>query len=113
MKKNIIPYLIMLPPEIEVEVHRAEEGGFWAKVKNFPGCVTQAENFTELVEMINDAVFVYLGIPEKMRGELGYYAPNLSHMTKKIKFSRSRHEQIEKIVSGIIRNKKVFEFSKR
>lgn len=60
----------MLPQQITV-VTRATDEGFIAEIKEFPNCYTQAETFSELVEMVNDAVFTYLEIPQEYADELG------------------------------------------
>jgi len=36
--------------KLQVVVHEAEEGGFWAKVPAIPGCATQRETFEELLQ---------------------------------------------------------------
>jgi predicted RNase H-like HicB family nuclease len=41
---------------MEVIVHRAEEGGFWAEVPAIPGCATQAETLDELLKNVHEAV---------------------------------------------------------
>ncbi len=42
--------------KLKVIIHEAEEGGFWAEVPAIPGCVTQGEDFKELIEHLYDAV---------------------------------------------------------
>ena len=42
--------------EFNVVVHRAEEGGFWAEVPAFPGCVTQGETLREIKKNIQEAI---------------------------------------------------------
>lgn len=42
--------------KLKVIIHEAEEGGFWAEVPAIPGCVTQGEDFKELIENLYDAV---------------------------------------------------------
>ena len=42
--------------KLKVIIHEAEEGGLWAEVPAIPGCVTQGENFKELIEHLYDAV---------------------------------------------------------
>lgn len=64
----------MLPDRITVQIQKTEDG-LYAQVVELEHCYTQADNFIELIEMINDAVFIYLDIPEEHRGKLGYYAP--------------------------------------
>lgn len=54
----------LFPPEIKVRIHRSEDGGFSAEVLTFRGCITEGETFSELIEMINDAVRVYFDVPE-------------------------------------------------
>ncbi len=42
--------------KLEVIVHEAEEGGFWAEVPAIPGRVTQGETFEELLGNLYEAV---------------------------------------------------------
>ena len=42
--------------KLKVVIHEAEEGGYWAEVPSIPGCVTQGETFSELLENIYEAV---------------------------------------------------------
>lgn len=107
-KRELLRFFIALPPRLEVEIHRAAEGGFWAKVNNLRGCVTQADDFLELIEMINDAVFTYFEVPVKYRKLLGYYVPKFSDGLRK----KIAHIRIEKLVSEIIRNRRTLEFSR-
>jgi predicted RNase H-like HicB family nuclease len=37
-----------------------DEGGFWAKVAELPGCVTQGETIAEIRENVVDAIEEYL-----------------------------------------------------
>lgn len=41
---------------IQVVVHEAEEGGYWAEVPAIPGCATQGETFEELLQNLYEAV---------------------------------------------------------
>ena len=63
-----------MPNQLTMEIHKSEDG-FWAKVKELPHCYTQANDFSGLMEMINDAIYAYLGIPDKFRKEVGFYLP--------------------------------------
>ncbi len=76
-EREYLKYIMTLPRKLSVDIYRAEEGGFWAKVKELPGCNTQGEDFIDLIEMINDAVFTYLGVPQKMKNAFGLFAPLL------------------------------------
>lgn len=42
--------------KLDVIVHPAEEGGYWAEVPAIPGCASQGETFEELVRNLLDAV---------------------------------------------------------
>jgi len=42
--------------KLEVIVHEAEEGGYWAEAPAVPGCVTQGEIFEELLANLYEAV---------------------------------------------------------
>jgi predicted RNase H-like HicB family nuclease len=41
---------------IEVIIHAADEGGFWAEVPAVPGCATQGETLEELLRNICEAI---------------------------------------------------------
>jgi predicted RNase H-like HicB family nuclease len=43
-----------------VLVYDAEEGGFWAKVPELPGCVSQGETLEEVERNIRDAALAVL-----------------------------------------------------
>jgi len=75
MSQKHLLYKALLPQRISVQVFKAEEGGFWAKIIELPGCRTQGETLSELIDMINDAVYSYLGIPVGLRSKLGSYLP--------------------------------------
>ena len=45
---------------VTVHVYRAEEGGFWAEMPEYPGCYTQAETMDELKENVREAVQCYI-----------------------------------------------------
>jgi predicted RNase H-like HicB family nuclease len=42
--------------KIKVIIHEAEEGGFWAEVPGFPGCVSEGETLEEVRANIRDAL---------------------------------------------------------
>ncbi len=41
---------------VQVVVHEAEEGGFWAEVPSIPGCASQGNSHEELVSNIREAI---------------------------------------------------------
>lgn len=46
--------------KLEVVVHKADEGGYWAEVPASPGCYTQAETLAALRRNVQEAVDLYL-----------------------------------------------------
>jgi predicted RNase H-like HicB family nuclease len=42
--------------KIKVLIHPAEEGGYWAEVPSIPGCMTQGNDFEELVSNLYEAI---------------------------------------------------------
>ncbi len=42
--------------KLQMIIHNAEDGGYWAQVPAIPGCVTQGDSFEELLENIYEAV---------------------------------------------------------
>ena len=42
--------------KVQVLIHEAEEGGYWAEVPSIPGCATQGESFEELLQNLYEAV---------------------------------------------------------
>ena len=42
--------------KINVIVHKAEEGGYWAEVPAIPGCATQGETMDTLIANIREAI---------------------------------------------------------
>jgi len=48
-----LPYAVIVIPD-------SEEGGYFAKVQELPGCMTQAETWEEVHIMIKDAMQLWL-----------------------------------------------------
>lgn len=42
--------------KINVIIHNAEEGGYWAEVPSIPGCVTQGETMDDLISNLHEAI---------------------------------------------------------
>ena len=42
--------------KLQVVIHDAEEGGYWAEVPSIPGCATQGDSFEELLSNLYEAV---------------------------------------------------------
>lgn len=41
---------------LNVVIHQAEGGGYWAEVPSIPGCATQGESFVELLTNLSEAI---------------------------------------------------------
>jgi len=41
--------------KLQVVVHEAEEGGFWAEVPAIPGCCSQGETYEQVIDNICEA----------------------------------------------------------
>lgn len=65
----------LFPRSIKVRVERSADGGFCAEITDFPGCFTEANSFSELIEMVNDAVKTYFDIPDKHMPFMPTYIP--------------------------------------
>ena len=79
-KKEIIPEVLTalrwkFPDGIKVVIKKSEDGGYFAMIENFPGCITQAETGQELFEMVNDAIYTYLDIPPEYIPYLPSFLP--------------------------------------
>lgn len=74
---------MLLPRKLSVEIYRPEEGGLWAKILELLGCNTQGEDFFDLIAMINDAVFTWFNVPQKVRKAPGYYMPHIPEELRK------------------------------
>lgn len=75
--KKIEELRSFFPAEVEVSVRRSADGGFYAEVLTFPRVVTEADTFSGLVEMVNDAILIYFEIPEKYSSFVPNYLPSL------------------------------------
>ena len=42
--------------KLQVVIHEAEEGGYWAEVPSIPGCATQGDSFEELLNNLYEAI---------------------------------------------------------
>ena len=51
--------------KVQVIIHEAEEGGFWAEVPAIPGCATQGETLEELLAHVQEAVEGCLSVSVK------------------------------------------------
>lgn len=73
-KKKIRELRSFYPDIVKVKVSISKEGGFIAEIFPFD-CGTQAETFSELIEMVNDAIKTYLEVPRKLVKFMPTYIP--------------------------------------
>ncbi len=50
--------------KLKVLVHPVDEGGYWAEVPGFPGCVSEGETLDEVYANIKEA---FTGVVESMQ----------------------------------------------
>ncbi len=67
-RKKVVPEVKIalvgkFPDNLDVKIGLSRDGGYFAEIRNLPGCITQAQNGKELFEMVNDAVYTYLDVP--------------------------------------------------
>jgi len=79
-KKEIIPQVLIaykwrFPERLEVSINSSKDGGYIVYVNSFPRCVTQAETGRELFEMVHDAVYTYLEIPQEYQPYMPTFFP--------------------------------------
>lgn len=55
--------------KFKVIIHKAEEGGFWAEVPGFPGCVSEGETLDEVRANIREALEGVLQVMQDMPAE--------------------------------------------
>ena len=42
--------------KLNVVIHQADEGGYWAEVPSIPGCATQGDSIEVLLKNVHEAV---------------------------------------------------------
>ena len=65
------------PQQVCLKVRRSADGDFVAAVADFPGVVTEGDTLSELIDMVNDAIWTYFGVPLKYRAFMPGYIPPL------------------------------------
>ncbi len=85
-EQKIIELRALFPREITASVQRSEDGGFVAEVLTYPGMFTEGETFSELLEMINDAVYTYFEVPENLLSFMPTYLPSVKEAGELVGF---------------------------
>ncbi|PIR87282.1 MAG: hypothetical protein COU11_01290 [Candidatus Harrisonbacteria bacterium CG10_big_fil_rev_8_21_14_0_10_49_15] len=80
-----------LPQQVLVSIRRSTDGGFVAEIVTLPGVRTQGETFSELVAMLNDALYTYFEIPERYHPYVPTYLPRTEHAAKLLGFPVANH----------------------
>lgn len=75
VQEVLMAYKWLFPEKLEVFLQPSKDGGYVARVKDFPGCITQAENGKEIFEMVHDAVYTYLQIPRRYQPYMPTFFP--------------------------------------
>lgn len=77
-----------LPEEVQVEVVKDDDGSYFAKLTDYPGCMTVADSEYELLFNLTDAILTYFEVPHKdtQNADIVYF-PKVSpqQTTKKMK----------------------------
>ncbi|OHA10202.1 MAG: hypothetical protein A3A44_01235 [Candidatus Sungbacteria bacterium RIFCSPLOWO2_01_FULL_60_25] len=76
-KKEIYRLRAFFPGNVGMRVRRSKDGGFSAAVTTFPGVFTEADTFSELIGMVNDAVMTYFEVPRRYVSFMPSYIPPL------------------------------------
>lgn len=53
--------------KLQVIIHKAEEGGYWAEVPALPGCVTQGDTPEEVEVNVQEAIELWLEVGESSK----------------------------------------------
>jgi len=48
--------------KVKAIIHPAEEGGYWAEVPAFPGCITEGDDMEEVISNLQDAIQGWLEV---------------------------------------------------
>jgi predicted RNase H-like HicB family nuclease len=75
--KKITQLRSLFPKQINVRVHQSKNGKFCAEIITYPDCFTEADTFSSLIEMVNDAVRTYYEVPKKYFPYVPNYMPPL------------------------------------
>lgn len=75
VQEVLMAYRWRFPEKLEVSLQSSKDGGYVACVKDFPGCITQAENSQEIFEMMHDAIYTYLQIPSRYQPYMPIFFP--------------------------------------
>ena len=82
-----------LPEQVQVIIKRNSDGLLYAKLPEYPGCFTMAENPIQLIQNVTDAILTYFEVPrnEAIKCNITYMPPlpSLSELEQYITHRRS------------------------
>ncbi|MBI5045519.1 MAG: hypothetical protein HZC14_00695 [Candidatus Niyogibacteria bacterium] len=94
-KKEICRLAKLFPEAVTVRASRSADGGFSAEIITFPNCFTEADTFSELIEMVNDAVYTYFDVPKKLISYMPNYMPPMEVAYHLLGFSVRKGEDLQ------------------
>ena len=104
--KEIIRLRSLFPKKLSVSSRRSEDGGFVSTINELDGCITEANTFSELIEMVNDAVYTFFDVPEKFLSYMPNYVPPIEAAQRFNAFPiRKQQEQMELSIPMSLREK--------
>ncbi len=102
LQKEVYNLQSLFPKEVTVSVRRSEDGGFAAEILSYPRTFTEADTFSELIEMINDALYTYFDVPKKFVSFMPTYLPPLDSSVRDL-IGLPVHMKPEKITLELAR----------
>ena len=75
--EKIIRLRSLFPTEVLARIRRSQDGGFVAEVLAYPGCITEADTLSGLIDMLNDAIRSVLEVPKKYISYMPVYLLSL------------------------------------
>ena len=72
MDKLFLKDKYRLPDSIKVQLIKSKEGGYTVILPEYSGLVTYAEDVSELISVVNDAVLTYFEVPTKEAKKINF-----------------------------------------
>lgn len=94
MNKQFLENKYNLPDSIQVTISKGESGVWIANIPDYD-IFTEADNFWEIDDLINDLVFTYFDVPKELQASIRYVASQ-----PKQKLSIGDHLILQKFISS-------------
>lgn len=108
-KETISYYRAKLPDRVKVKIHQETDGSFWAKLLDFPGASTQGNDFSDLMMMITEAIYIVNDIPAEYFGFMPRYSP--SEIREQLE-RKKLQDQFNEFIARQINGTRELEFTK-